>query len=91
MFAAAGYPLAHGEESQDHAIWAALSWASARTSFRGVIVMEANDYGQALGLRAPNGRFRRAATMVRRTMNGLREAASRPVAPVTAPSSTPQP
>lgn len=81
VFAAAGYPLAHGEESQDRAIWAALTWATARQPFRGVIVMEANDYGQALGLRAPNGRYRRAATTVRRAMNGLRETAGRqPVA-----------
>jgi len=77
VFTAAGYPLAHGEESQARAIRAALAWATAHPHFRGVLVMEANDYGQALGLRAPNGRYRRAATTVRRAMNGLRESAAR--------------
>ncbi len=86
VFAAAGYPLAHGEQSQARAIWAALAWATARPQFRGVIVMEANDYGQALGLRAPNGRYRRAATTVRRAMNGLRDAAGSPgAAPMASP------
>jgi hypothetical protein len=47
--------------------------------------MEANDYGQALGLRAPNGRYRRAATTVRRTMNGLRETAGQPATALASP------
>lgn len=73
VLGAGGYPLAHGEQSQDRAVWAALAWATARPHVRGIVIMEGNDYGQAMGLRAPNGRFRDAATTVRRSVNGLRE------------------
>lgn len=68
-----GYPLAHGERSQDRAIWAATAWATARPEIRGVVITEANDYGQAMGVRAPNGRFRRAAVTVQRTIRAIRE------------------
>jgi hypothetical protein len=73
VFGAGGYPLAHGEVSQDRAIWAALSWATGHVEVRGLVVMEANDYGQAMGLRAPNGRYRSAATTVRKSIRALRE------------------
>jgi hypothetical protein len=73
VFAAGGYPLAHGEASQDRAVWAALSWATERLAIRGVVVVEASDYGQAMGLRAPNGRFRLASVNLRRAIKGLRE------------------
>ncbi|MGH7638315.1 MAG: hypothetical protein ACREOK_11760 [Gemmatimonadaceae bacterium] len=73
VFGAGGYPLAHGEVSQDRAILAALSWATAHEQVRGLVVTEANDYGQAMGVRAPNGRFRRAATSLRRSFEALRE------------------
>ena len=76
-----GYPLAHGEVSQARAIWATLAWATARPQIRGVLVMEASDYGQAMGLRAPNGRYRESATTVRRALNGLRETEYKPPAP----------
>jgi hypothetical protein len=68
-----GYPLAHGERSQDRAIWASLAWATGRGAVRGVVVLEANDYAQALGLRAPNGRFRLAAATLRRATRAIRE------------------
>jgi hypothetical protein len=73
VFGAGGYPLAHGEASQERAISAALAWATARESVAGVIVNEANDYGQAMGIRAPNGRYRPAAGVVRRALLTLRE------------------
>jgi hypothetical protein len=84
VFGAGGYPLAHGEVSQDRAVWAALSWATAHVEVRGLVVTEANDYGQAMGLRAPNGRFRSAATTVRKSIRALREStieAESPLAP----------
>lgn len=68
-----GYPLAHGEVSQERAIWAALSWATARNVVKGLVVSDANDYGQAMGVRAPNGRHRRAAETVRTAQRTLRQ------------------
>ena len=80
-----GYPLAHGEESHARAIWATLAWATSHPAIRGVLVMEASDYGEAMGLRAPNGRYRQAATSVRRALNGLRETEDKPRAPTAIP------
>jgi hypothetical protein len=73
VLGAGGYPLAHGEVSQERAIWAALSWATARESVKGLVVSDANDYGQAMGIRAPNGRFRRAADAMRTAQRTLGE------------------
>lgn len=73
VFAAGGYPLTHGEESQAEAIWASLTWATAHPAIRGLIVSEAGDYGLARGLRAPSGRLRPAAFAVLRGMHSLRE------------------
>jgi hypothetical protein len=78
VFSAGGYPLVHGEGSQDQAVWASLAWATAHGQVRGLVVNEANDYGQAMGVRAPNGRFRRVANTVRRSIKGLRESAGQP-------------
>ena len=82
VFSAGGYPLAHGEGSQDSAIWAALSWATAHYEVRGLIVTESNDYGQAMGVRAPNGRYRRATSTLRRSIKALRESATQPEPPL---------
>ena len=82
VFGAGGYPLAHGEGSQDRAIWAALTWATAHYEIRGLVVNEANDYGQAMGVRAPNGRFRRAASTLRKSIKALRESAVQPEPPL---------
>ena len=85
VFGAGGFPLAHGEDSQDRAIWSALSWASAHAEVRGVVVTESNDYGQAMGVRAPNGRYRRAATTMKRAIKAFRESAVQvepPLAPI---------
>ena len=74
VFAAGGYPLAHGELSQARAIWAALAWATAHPAIKGLVVYEAGDYGQARGLRAPSGRLRPATFAVLRALKALREA-----------------
>jgi hypothetical protein len=81
VFAAGGYPEAHGEASQERAIWAALAWATSRPEIKGLIVSEAGDYGVIRGLRAADGHLRRATFAVMRAMRGLRESA--------APDSTP--
>lgn len=85
VFGAGGFPLAHGEASQDRAVLAALAWGTAHPQVFGVVITEANDYGQALGLRAPNGRYRSAATTVRRSVNGLRETVPRAATAVPTP------
>ena len=59
VFAAGGFPEAHGEASQERAIWAALAWATSRPAIKGLIVSEAGDYGTITGLRAPDGHLRR--------------------------------
>jgi hypothetical protein len=78
VFAAYAYPVAHGETSQERAIWGVLSWATARPNIRGVIVHAAGDYGTLTGLRAPSGRLRRAAFGVLRGVRALRETAITP-------------
>lgn len=81
VWAAGGYPEAHGEASQERAVWAALAWATSRPAIKGVIVAEAGDYGTIRGMRAADGHLRRVTYAVRRAMKGLRESA--------APDSTP--
>jgi hypothetical protein len=79
VFAAGGFPEAHGEVSQERAIWAALAWATSRPVIKGIIVNEAGDYGTLSGLRAPDGHLRRATYAVMAAMRAMREA--RPTAP----------
>lgn len=81
VFATGGYPDAHGEASQERAIWAALAWATSRPMIKGLIVSEAGDYGVIRGLRAADGHLRRATFAIMRAMKGLRES--------TAPDSMP--
>jgi hypothetical protein len=76
VFSAGGYPEAHGEASQERAIWAALAWATSRPAIKGLVVSEAGDYGTITGLRAPDGHLRRAAFAVMTAMRGLRESAA---------------
>ena len=76
VFAAGGFPEAHGEVSQERAVWAALAWATSRPSIKGLIVSEAGDYGSITGLRAPDGHLRRATFAVMSAMRGYREAQS---------------
>jgi hypothetical protein len=73
VFAAGGFPLNSGEETQSRIIWQALSWATGHAAIKGLVVYEASDYAQARGLRAPNGRLRAAAAAVRRAVRGLKE------------------
>jgi hypothetical protein len=81
VFAAGGFPEAHGEASQERAVWAALAWATSRPSIKALIVSESGDYGTIRGIRAADGHLRRVVFAVRRAMKGLRETA--------APDSTP--
>jgi hypothetical protein len=73
VFATGGYPLAYGEASQEEAIWEVLAWATDHPVIKGAIVYEAGDYGEARGLRAPNGRLRPATKFVTRAIQQLRE------------------
>ncbi|MFI5227981.1 MAG: hypothetical protein ACHQWU_02860 [Gemmatimonadales bacterium] len=75
VFGVGGYPLAFGERTQDDAVWEVLAWASDHPAIKGAIVYEAGDYGQARGLRAPNGRLRLAAGAVMRAIKALQESA----------------
>ena len=74
VFAAGGFPEAHGEVSQERALWAALAWATSRPSIKGLIVSEAGDYGSITGLRAPDGHLRRATYAVMAAMRRIGEA-----------------
>ena len=75
VFATGGFPLAYGEHSQEEAIWEVLSWATDHPAIKGAVIYEAGDYGQARGLRAPNGRLRPATRFVTRAIQQLRESA----------------
>ena len=85
VLGAGGYPLAHGEDSQDRAIWAALTWATAHREVRGLIVREANDYGRAMGIRAPDGHYRRGAFTVQKAIRALRESFGQLSTPAATP------
>ncbi len=85
IFASGGYPEAHGEQSQERAIWAALAWGTSRPSIKGIIVWDAGDYGIIRGLRAADGHLRRATFAIMRAMKGLRESAAPAVVPAVAP------
>jgi hypothetical protein len=75
VFATGGYPLAYGERSQEAAVWEVMAWATNHPEIKGAIVYEAGDYGQARGLRAPNGRLRPAAGATMRAIRQLQESA----------------
>jgi hypothetical protein len=81
IFATGGYPEAHGEKSQERAIWAALAWGTSRPNIKGLIVWDAGDYGMIRGLRGADGHFRRATFAIMRALKGLRESAAPPSAP----------
>lgn len=71
VFAAGGYPLVHGELSQELAIRGVLSWATAQTPIKGLVVYEAGDYNTVRGLRAPGGRLRSATAAIFQAQKGL--------------------
>ena len=72
VFAAGGYPLVHGEESQYDAIWGALAWATAQTPIKGLVVYEGGDYNTARGIRASGGRLRPIFDGLVKAEKGLR-------------------
>jgi hypothetical protein len=72
VFAAGGYPFAHGEENQLRWIWGVLAWATAQTPIKGLVVYEGGDYNSVRGLRAPGGRLRPATDAILRAEKGLR-------------------
>lgn len=73
VLAAGGYPLAHGEEAQRLAIWGSLAWSTGRGAIKGAIIVDAADYDDITGLRAPSGRLRPAAIAVMRAAQQLRD------------------
>lgn len=76
IWSAGGYPIAHGEQSQLLALRGIISWATAQPSVVGVVLNEAGDYDSQTGLRAPDGRFRRAMSEVSRAMRSEHESAA---------------
>jgi hypothetical protein len=74
VFAAGGYPLVHGEESQRLAIKDILAWATAEAPIKGLVVYEGGDYNTVRGLRAPGERLRPATAEVIKAEKGLRAA-----------------
>ena len=75
VFASGGFPQAHGEMSQENAVWSALAWATSRPGIKGFIVAEAGDYGTIRGIRAADGHLRRVAPAIKRALRGLQETA----------------
>ena len=75
VFAAGGYPLVHGEQNQEGAIWDVLAWATAEAPIKGLVVYEAGDYYTVRGLRAAGGRLRPATGAILRAEKGLRSSA----------------
>jgi len=73
VFGASGYPMSHGEVAQERTLWRVLAWATNQPPVRGMIVGAAGDYDRMVGLRAPDGRLRRAAYSLARAIRRLRE------------------
>jgi hypothetical protein len=73
VLATGGYPAAHGESSQQLAIWGTLAWATSRGAIKGAIITDAGDYNDITGLRAATGRLRPAALAVVRAAKELRD------------------
>jgi hypothetical protein len=71
VFAAGGYPLAHGEDSQVLTLKDVLAWATAQQPIRGLVVYEGGDYNSVMGLRAAGGRLRSATGEIIRAEKGL--------------------
>lgn len=73
VFAAGGYPLAHGEMNQELALWGVLAWATTQAPIKGLIVAEAGDYNELRGLRGANGKLRSSVAAMMRADRGLKE------------------
>lgn len=78
VFSAGGYPVAHGEESQELALWGVMSWATTQPAIKGLIVSEAGDYDVLRGLSTASGRYRSSVAALKRAEKGLRETATPP-------------
>ncbi len=76
VFAAGGYPVAHGEQSQVLALRGVLAWATSQPAVHGVVFTDAGDYDAQRGLRAPDGRFRPALAELVRSIGAERESAA---------------
>jgi len=72
VFASGGYPLAHGELSQQRAIWGTLAWATAQAPIKGLVVYEGGDYNTVRGIRAAGGRLRPVFNKLVEAEKGLR-------------------
>ncbi len=72
---AGAYPLAFGEDAQRQALWGTLAWATGHAQLRGMIVVDAADYGRVTGLRVTGGRLRPAVASLAQAVRLLREAA----------------
>jgi hypothetical protein len=73
VFSASGYPVSHGELAQERALWRVLAWATNQASVHAMIVGDAGDYDRMYGLRAPDGRLRRATFSLARAIQRLRD------------------
>ena len=78
VFSAGGYPVAHGEASQELALWGVMSWATTQSPIKGLIVSEAGDYNVLRGLSTASGRYRSSVAAIKRAEKGLRETATPP-------------
>jgi uncharacterized membrane protein YoaK (UPF0700 family) len=76
VFAAGGYPVAHGEQSQLLALRGVLAWATSQPAIHGFVFTDAGDYDAQRGLLAPDGRFRPALGELARSIDAERESAS---------------
>ena len=73
VFDVRGYPLTHGDASQERTVWHTLAWATAHPEVVGVIAAEPGDYLTVNGLRSASGRFRPVVAAMDRAARGLRE------------------
>jgi hypothetical protein len=79
VFAAGGYPQAHGDHSQELALWGVLAWATAQPAIKGLVVLEAADYNSIRGIRRSGGNLRPVFSAVQRAERGLAETANPPL------------
>ncbi|HYS69783.1 MAG TPA: hypothetical protein VEM14_06035 [Gemmatimonadaceae bacterium] len=75
VFAAGGYPLAHGEENQLLTVKDVLAWATAEPAIKGLVVYEGGDYNTIRGIRAAGDRLRPVTGEILRAEKGLRASA----------------
>ncbi|MDQ2666376.1 MAG: hypothetical protein M3Z05_10235 [Gemmatimonadota bacterium] len=87
VFSTGGYPGAHGEASQEQAVWDALAWSTSRPLIKGLIVAEAGDYSSVRGIRAADGHLRAVAFAIKRAIKGLQESAAPDSTPAALPKS----